>query len=101
MDAVTLKDMLHQIDSGALFSVEVVSFDKKRTLNNGRVLVYQTARLVSAMNDVDSPGPQRGVRRNPHFTRNIRLYLNGRPTSEIRKIHPLLVVKFNSKELLL
>jgi hypothetical protein len=103
MENVTLKEMLTIIDSGSLFSIELVSYDKKRTQNNGRVLVYQTARLESAMNDTDGAivRTSRNTYNSTHFTRNIRLYVNGRPTSEIRKIHPLLVIKFNSKELLL
>ena len=103
MENVTLKEMLTIIDSGSLFSIEIVSYDKKRTQNNGRVLVYQTARLESAMKDTDGTivRTSRNNYNSTHFTRNIRLYVNGRPTSEIRKIHPLLVIKFNSKELLL
>ena len=103
MDAVTLRDMLRLMDTGDLFSIELVSFDKKRTQNNGRVLVYNSARLESAMNDVDGTIVRTSRNRfnSEHFTRNIRLYVNGRPTSEIRKIHPLLVTKFNSKEVLL
>lgn len=103
MEKVTLKEMLTIIDSGSLFAIEVVTYDKKRTQNNGRILIYQTARLESAMNDVDGTivRTSRNSYNSTHFTRNIRLYVNGRPTSEIRRIHPLLVINFNSKELLL
>ena len=93
---ITLKDMLTHIETGAVFSVEVVAFDKKRPLNNGRFLHYAACRLEKAESGKGDKGGAKYFE-----TRNVRLYANGRPTSEIRKIHPLLVVKFNSRELIL
>ena len=98
---ISLKDMLRHIETGALFAVEVVAFDKKRTLNNGRILVYSCCRLEAAMGKEEITNYELRIRKNRHFTRNLRLYANGRPTSAIRKIHPLLVTKVDGKEVVL
>lgn len=42
-------------------------------------------------------GDSRRPHHGKHFTRNILLMQNGHTTSETRKIHPPLVVKFNGQ----
>lgn len=107
MDAVTLSEALKIIESGAIFNVKVVSFDKKRTAQNGRVLHFTEARKESAHQKAMMDAPARGGAKTKtpshyeHFTRNIRIYYANAPTMKVVKIHPLLIMEINGKKLLL
>lgn len=104
--------------SGAVFSLRVVSYDKRRKDKTGQVREYAEAVLVWGE---ASPNPSKGgeraltaleksllsaappveIERNPnhaaHYTRNIRVLVDGQPTEAIVKIHPALIIEFNGQ----
>ena len=104
-----LKTILHIMASGELFSCKVVKYDRKRK-TGGQILEIVSAKLVSAEKK-ESPATraatpmeqlQQKRSKKPHhfrwFTRNIRLYTAGLPTSQILKIHPPLIIEFNGNQ---
>ena len=98
-----LSEMLAAMDSGIVFSIQFISHDKKRTLKNGRTVNFSAARLERSERD-DADGRVLNTlksRKTGNFTRTIRIYANGRPTSDTRTFHPLLVEVFDGKELFL
>ncbi|MEL6968643.1 MAG: hypothetical protein AAFO02_00630 [Bacteroidota bacterium] len=109
--AITLQAMLKQMKTGDPFSCTVVTYDRKRK-TGGRVDEYGEARLYDPKMEQQSTRAATEVERlreelrsagsrrpnhGLHFTRNIQLLIDGHPTSEIRKIHPPLVVLFNNE----
>lgn len=48
-----------------------------------------------------TPPPFSEIERNPnhatHYTRNIRILMDGQPTEAIVKIHPALIIEFNGQ----
>lgn len=110
--AITLKAMIDEMQSGAVFSCVVISMDKKRN-TGGEILEYPQARLFDpkkqqaakrAATEVERMRERLANGKRPnhgtHFTRNIQLMMDGHPTSETRKIHPPLVVLFNNETVL-
>jgi len=106
--------------SGAVFSLRVVAFDKRREDKTGPVMHCEQAVLVWGDGGKDkkeraSERPLSQIekelsgmladsdtlKRNPshqkHYTRNIRILVDGKPTEVIRKIHPLLIIEFNGQ----
>lgn len=101
--------------SGALFSARVIRFDRRRKEKNGQVIEIIQGKLVWGDGGSDrkerlserSPTPlerelsgmDEELRKNPNhrqwYTRNVREYVDGRPTETIIKIHPLLIIEFN------
>lgn len=105
--------------SGAVFSLVVVSYDERRKDKCGRLLEYDEAVLVwgDKTDKPAEPQPLRSERaptplersllpdtpapatRKPnhaqHYTRNIRILMQGQPTEVIVKIHPALIIQFN------
>ena len=98
MKSITLPEALKIIESGTLFSVKVISFDRKRTAQNGRILEYRQVRKESAHQKAIGAKKEK-MNRIPqhfeHFTRNVRIYADGIPSSSIVKIHPLLISEIN------
>lgn len=114
--------MLAEMETGKTFSLEVVRYDRKRRTapRNGERQTYHEAKLhrKEKVEDQAVAGRKLTEReqkieeirqlryeansRNPnhyrHYTRNIVLCADGFPTSEIRKIHPPLVLHFNNKK---
>lgn len=101
-DSITLKEVIDQIDSGALIgSICFVTSDKKRD-TGGEWIEIRDARKHTFLNKneqakLDKVQPiTSGVAKDPqHYqnsTRNLKLK-NG----EIRKIHLRLIRKFNTK----
>lgn len=95
---------------GEHFSCTVISYDKRRK-KGGDIVEYAEVRLYEptaeqaatrAATEVEQLRQRlHSVSRRPshgkHFTRNVQVCVAGHPTSEIRKIHPPLVVKFNDQ----
>lgn len=114
MDQITVRDMLSEMETGEVFSLTFVTYDRKRK-RGGRIEDIAQAVLLrhdpEATNDIFAGRPATPrekkvqqlaeLRRSPQhhkwYTRNIRLLVNGHPTGEIRKIHPPLVALFNDK----
>ena len=107
--AITLIEMLRQMQTGAIFSCVVVSYDKKRK-TGGKIIEYHQARLFDpqmeqtatrAATEMEQLRAQLRDGKRPnhgkHFTRNIQLMQDGHSTSEVRKIHPPLVDSFNGQ----
>ncbi len=115
---ISLKEVLRLMHTGAPFSVKVVRYDRRRRERNGRVEDFPECVLVWGDGGSDRTGPkgERGLtelekklcgmgdedKRDPnhghYFTRNVRLLLDGNPTSERRKIRPSLIIEFNGEK---
>lgn len=109
--------------SGAVFSLRVVSWDERRKDRRGQVLEYKEAVLVWGIASTTPPtgaalltkerdmtplersltgeSDAQAWKRNPnhaeHYTRNIRVLVDGQPTEVIRKVHPALIIEFNGQ----
>lgn len=118
---ISLKKCLEEMHSGAVFSLVVVSYDERRQDRCGRRLEYAEAVLVwgektdkpahtplpqserqpTALERSLMPAQQVPGTRNPnhaeHYTRNIRILMQGQPTEVIVKIHPALIIEFNGQ----
>jgi hypothetical protein len=115
---LSIKQCLAIMHSGAVFSIKVVSYDKRRKDRRGRVIYYPEARLVwgdTQGGNTPPPGERpltelekslvgaavvvhtRKPNHKWHYTRNIRVYDNGTPTETLLKIHPPLIIEFNGQ----
>lgn len=116
---IAIKQVLEVMHSGAVFSLRVVTYDKRRKEKRGQVLYYPEAQLVWGDGGSDRTAkagerqptdleraltgsqPQSETKRNPnhawHYTRNIRILQDGKPTEVIVKIHPPLIIEFNGQ----
>lgn len=102
--------------SGAEFSLKVVKWDERRKQKRGEVLEVPSAVLVwgdggndarqseRAPTDLERKlmGPAMRIdKRDPnhqtHYTRNIRVVVDGLQTETIYKIRPLLIIEFNGQ----
>lgn len=111
-----IKECLKIMHSGAVFSLSVVSFDKKRPHKSGIVTHYPEAVLVWGEGGDIQKGREVGARpktqrearlsglpagKQPdhqgNYTRNIRLVANGFKTESLVKIHPPLIIAFNGQ----
>ena len=115
---IALKEVLRVLHTGAPCSIKVVRFTGRRHNRNGDIDEYpecvlvwgdggsdltkqSSARALTALEKklcgIDEAGA-RDPRHAKYFTRNIRLLLDGKPTSEIRKIRPSLIIEFNGEK---
>lgn len=117
---ITIGKALEYMHSGKTFSLKVVSYDKRRPQNTGKVQHIEEAVLVwgDGGSDKKRASGERAmtalekqlaghtamapdVKRNPqhaaHYSRNIRLLQRGLPTEAIKKIHPPLIIEFNGE----
>lgn len=102
---ISIKEILKYMESGKVFSMKVIAYDRKRK-TGGQIKEYPEAILTQA------PKPDRSLtkveqqkleldrlRKNPHhrehYTRNITICQEGQPTSIIHTIHPPLIIEFN------
>lgn len=103
--------------SGEVFSLRVVSYDRRRKDKCGQVQEYREAVLVWGDGGNDRARkkgerqptalekslmtPIADISRNPehgvHYTRNIRILMDGQKTEVMRKIHPALIIEFNGQ----
>lgn len=115
---ISIRECLEIMHSGAVFSLTVVTFDKRRKDRCGKLKQYDEAVLVWGDGGSDRTKPK-GERlptaleqslisaeptigkRDPnhawHYTRNIRILSDGQPTEAIVKIHPPLIIEFNGQ----
>jgi hypothetical protein len=109
MGTVTIKEMLQEMNSGRVFSISFVSYDKQRR-RGGEVKEYPSAVLLRTDNDTIKPkndnkkgsvGSSTPPKHYEHATRAFRVVLNGVETSAIKKFHLFLVLQFNGKKLVL
>ena len=116
---LSIKQILEIMHSGAVFSLKVVRYDKRRKDKTGHVLEIAEGKLVWGDGGSDRvakpPSGERAPtalerqlsgldqedRRNPnhkfHYTRNVRILVNGQFTECIEKIHPPLIIEFNGQ----
>lgn len=115
---ISVAKCLEKMHSGAVFSLRVVSYDKRRHDRCGIVQEYREAVLVWGDGGKDrtirkgereqtalersligGSATQDDWKRDPnhaaHYTRNIRVLVDGEPTEVIKKIHPALIIEFN------
>ena len=113
-EVMTITEALRLLESGAVVSVNLVRFDKKRRLKNGEILAFDAVRKESAAKIDDATAEREAHRQNiaaaerisrgsqyDNFTRHVRVYHNGRPTAQIIPIHPPLIREMNGKRILL
>jgi len=100
------------MESGAPFSIQVITYDARRK-EGGKVVEYGEAVLLSAEEKeslIGRPKTQiedwaerkatarrKAPKHRKWYTRNIRVLQDGHPTSIVRKIHPPLVTLFNQQ----
>ncbi len=117
---ITIAKTLEYMHSGKPFSLKVVSYDKRRPANTGKVQHVEEAVIVwgdGEKKDKPASGERAmtglemqlaghyakgaDIKRNPqhavHYSRNIRLLQRGVPTEAIKKIHPPLIIEFNGE----
>jgi len=115
---ISIAKCLEVMHSGAVFGLRVVSYDKRRRDRCGIVQKYLEAVLVWGDGGkertirkgereqtplerslIGADATQDDWKRNPnhatHYTRNIRVLMDGQPTEVIKKIHPALIIEFN------
>ncbi len=115
---ISIKDCLQVMHSGERFSLKVVQYDQRRKEKRGKVLDVPCAVLVwgdGGSNRTKRQGERQPTdlelalmggddisKRNPnherHYTRNIRVVLDGMETESIHKIHPALIIEFNGQK---
>lgn len=107
--SITVREMLAFMATGALFSLQGVTYNRRAKKGGGKIYEYPECMLAQATpgEKIDRPAThkeqskQRVQKYAPNhsmwYTRNIIICQNGHPTTMIRKIHPPLVVYFNGK----
>jgi len=109
MEQITVRDMIKYMESGGAFSLIYITYDAKRN-KGGKVISYPEAMLLQstiqqgqrqATAQEAKQEELKRLRKDPNhgrwYTRNIRLLVNGYPSSVKKKIHPPLVVVFNDQ----
>ena len=115
---ISIRQCLAIMHAGDKFSLKVVQYDRRRKEKRGKVLEVLCAELVWGEGGKDKI-TKKGERpptelekalsgasaaiagRNPdhsqHYTRNIRVIVDGLKTEVIYKIHPALIIEFNGQ----
>lgn len=113
MQIITVAQVLKEMETGQPFRLSFVTYDRNR--KSGGELKEVEAVLEQPKNDGEEETPAGERPPTPHeanllklhtknpqhqkwYTRNIRLTVDGHPTSETRKVHPPLFVEFNGKK---
>ena len=108
-DIITVSEMLAEMSNGSNFSIEYYTFDRKRKTGGELKSFDEAELLIPKKNATDGRAPtefekiklaqKKGKKPNHklYYTRNIRILQDGEKTTVIKKIHPLLVVKFNNR----
>ena len=98
---ITIKECLEIMHRGEVFSIEYVTYDRKRKYKSGEVVAHDAAQLIWGGHSAPAAKHKgKSVKKSEHqihYTRNIRLFVNGLPTESIVKIHPPLIRKFNGQ----
>jgi len=116
MTTIEVQQMLREMETGIIFSITYVTYDRQRK-KGGKVITHQEAKLHRADDAIAAEktlmqrplseaeqavatqytNAKRSPHHGEHFTRNLVLMQNGHTTSQIRKIHIPLVVKYQGK----
>lgn len=99
METVTIKDALNIIDTGKKVSLKYVSFDKKRK-TGGKIKFFPELVVTNPReNLVPSNKKQSTVPSNnvQNHTRNFYTCIDGRQTSNIRRVHVFLILEIDGK----
>jgi hypothetical protein len=101
------KDCLQIMDSGSVFSLECVTYDAKRPENTGdtrrydeAILLAHVGKVVQRKNVVPQPKGEPVTRKadnQVHFIRDIQPLTGGIPVGHPVRVHPRLILFFNSK----
>lgn len=108
---ITVAEALKQMETGSPFLLSFVTYDRRRK-SGGELKEVEAVLDIPSGDDAPTEESrpltpheaalQKLHTKNPQhakwYTRNIRLTVDGYPTSEIRKVHPPLFVEFNSKK---
>ena len=106
---LTFRDCLQIMDSGKTFSIEFVTYDAKRPDNTGDTRRFDEAILLAHVgqtmqrNVVPQPKPlgatevKKQVDNKTHFTRDIQPLTGGIAIGHPVRLHPRLILFFNSK----
>ncbi len=90
---ITLTEALDLIHSSEVISLEGVKFDKHRR-KGGEVYILPEVRKVNE----DAAMIAQHMK---DFTFDMRIYINGRPSDVIQRVHAILITKINGLELIL
>lgn len=113
---ITEREMLRRMESGEVFSLRYVSFDRQRR-KGGKVKHIEQAVLLHATKEASTAArrpltPSEHVavtvdvnkKKDPNhpgwYTRNVRVLQDGAPTAIVRKVHPPLVLSYNEMRVL-
>lgn len=116
MQTIEVQQMLREMETGIIFNIIYVTYDRQRK-KGGKVITHQEAKLHRAADALaasaevhqrplsiaektallQSASTTRSPHHGEHYTRNVVLMQHGHTTSQIRKIHIPLVVKFQGK----
>ena len=114
---ITIADCLKELETGKIVHLGVWTYDRKRGKGGeldtfecqlitglekphavmGRLLT-DAEMLLSGPDDFDDDNALHHSKKPNHYewyTRNVRIVVNGHPTSIIRKIHPPLIARFD------
>lgn len=107
---ISVKQCLEALHRGDTVSMVVVTYDKRRPEKCGRRLVIEACQLMwGTTDDEKAATPTKKaqaaaaplLKRNPnhgkHYSRNVRVVVNGLLTEIVHKIHPPLIVEFNGQ----
>ena len=109
MDSIKLNEALKIMESGEVFSIQFVTFDKKRK-TGGYVKHYPEARLLQkedkkpVVKKSSSSSTARKTKNPNHWdnaTRNIKVIVSGVESSGNKKLHIFLITMFNGKRVYL
>lgn len=106
---ITLKEAVALIDSGAIFSCEVCSFDQKRRDKSGKRLAYTQVKVAARHGERAPSRPQterekllsKAQNHQAYHTRNVVMCQDGMPTSIVHKIHLPLLETVNGRQIVL
>lgn len=95
---ISVQDATRIIDSGAIFSFSVVTFDDQRK-KGGEIMSFPEARKHTIRERASTNLEKRTQIKVPtKFIRPVIIYQNGSPTSIVKSIHPPLLLEFNGKK---
>lgn len=99
MDTVTIKQALDIIDTGKTVAITYVSFDKKRKTGGAKRFLPE----LIVTNPKNKPVPEVKTKSTvpsnnvQNHTRNFYTCINGKPTSNIRRVHVFLILEIDGK----
>jgi hypothetical protein len=100
---ITIAECLRRLEAGEMAKLEVYSFDKERK-KGGELLAFECVLETgtSQKSEVTSPKSELALPKSTspnhsfHYTRNVRICVEGVPSSVTKKIHIPLIKSFNN-----